>query len=53
MDPNANLTEQLRIARTLVDEEFPDAGDVQRLAELVLTLDEWRRMGGFDPYTLP
>ena len=30
-------------------ESLADSG--QRLAELVLALDEWRRKGGFDPYT--
>lgn len=48
MDPNANLREQLEIARVAVDLE--NAG-FARLAELVLALDEWRTNGGFDPYT--
>jgi hypothetical protein len=56
MDPMVNLKEQLELANEIVS--ITDAGgthiDVEtadRLAELVLALDEWRRNGGFDPYS--
>lgn len=61
MDPNANLKEQLEIARDIIktwddsnaDEVFTVAVRVadraNRLAELVETLDEWIRKGGFLP----
>ncbi len=57
MDPAANLREQVGIAEQLVaiaDLEQPDDRRTmqlgERLAELVLALDGWRRRGGFDPY---
>lgn len=63
MDPNANIREQLELAREVQDvcesqdavdaNKMPDLMDVARLAELVLALDEWRRNGGFDPYRSP
>lgn len=41
-----------------IPQEFYDDGsvdamldDAERLAELVVALDEWRRKGGFDPYS--
>ena len=64
MDPNANLTEQLRLAHGLIDiwdegakveREFtPEERrqmelDAMCLAELVLALDDWRTKGGFLP----
>lgn len=58
MDPSANLREQLKLARRLVDGEEPDdnpvavgayAVDAARLAELVIALDEWIKGGGFLP----
>jgi hypothetical protein len=57
MDPIANLNEQREIAREII-RLTPSAGTVpqtlvnhgERLAELVLALDEWRQSGGFDPY---
>jgi hypothetical protein len=49
MDPNANLEQQRFIAARLVEAENPDPADVQRLAELVLALDEWIKRGGFLP----
>lgn len=53
MDPNANLAEQLRLARGIqacADDGAPiDVDDATRLAELVLALDEWLRNGGFRP----
>lgn len=64
MDPKANIEEQISIAREIqriVDECSEDgvqtenqareiAENAERLADLVLALDEWRRKGGFDPY---
>lgn len=53
MDPDANLKEQLRLVRRLsaqIDSDHePDAGDVDRLCELVRSLDEWIAGGGFLP----
>ena len=59
MDPNANLTEQLRLARRIMaqwdrsDDETADcesiATNAARLAYLVVSLDEWRTKGGFLP----
>jgi len=49
MDPKACIEEQVKIAAAIVDGKA-DEQDVDRLAELVLALDEWRRRGGFDPY---
>jgi hypothetical protein len=46
MDPNANLEEQRRIARRILD---GDDRDAERLAELVEALDEWLASGGFLP----
>ena len=55
MDPNANLEEQLRLARQFIEradrgraERF-HSGDTLRLAELVQALDEWIVKGGFLP----
>jgi hypothetical protein len=54
MDPNANLKEQLELAKNIL--EYPAQsdmdtinGDAERLAELVLALDEWISNGGFLP----
>lgn len=44
-----NIAEQRELATSImagVERE----GAAERLAELVLALDEWRRKGGFDPY---
>lgn len=53
MDPDANLGELLALARGLVDLDPSDAteyvGEVNRLSELVLALDEWIVKGGFLP----
>jgi len=49
MDPTANLEEQLRLARALVEADEPDADDTRRLAELVLALNDWLCSGGFSP----
>lgn len=56
MDPDANLAEQLRLARRIQAEwdqsdtppEF-DPTDVARLADLVLALHGWIIRGGFLP----
>jgi len=59
MDPVANLREQLVLAARILALNHRDMSDAgrheaedagERLAELVLALDEWRRKGGFDPY---
>lgn len=49
MDPHANLNEQREIALRIVVGGAYEA-EIERLAELVLALDEWRTGGGFDPY---
>jgi hypothetical protein len=65
MDPYANLHEQLRLARSILDltkdaitslsreqmlERFAAAAvEGAQLAELVVALDEWQRQGGFVP----
>jgi hypothetical protein len=55
VDPEANLKEQRELANKLVeysgDLDLSYTQDVERLAELVLALDEWRLKGGYDPYT--
>ncbi len=54
MDPNACLTEILRLAKKLVDDDsqYPDQypfRNADQLAELVLALDQWIRKGGAIP----
>ncbi len=58
MDPDANLEEQLALARAIQEEIDStedgeevaiDPTDVDRLTELVLSLDGWIRKGGFLP----
>ena len=53
MDPNANLTEQRQLAQRIIDDEESGQGmskrDADRLAELVIALDEWLSSGGFKP----
>lgn len=56
MDPDANLQEQLEIAHRIIDEDdesIVDYNDLirltNRLAELVVALDEWISVGGFKP----
>ena len=54
MDPDANLNEQLELATKILeastpaerDEAFEDAG---RLAELVISMNEWLTHQGFLP----
>ncbi len=49
MDPEANLAEQREIAQRILHASASPQ-DAERLAELVLALDEWRTRGGYDPY---
>lgn len=51
MDPNANLTEQREIASRILKAGLADIDphDADRLAELVVALDSWLRVGGFMP----
>lgn len=49
MDPDANLTELLRLANRLLDTDEPDAHDAHRMAELVTDLHAWLEAGGFPP----
>jgi hypothetical protein len=49
MDPDANLKEQLEIAKAIADGTYEGSDDAERLAELVLALDEWIKSSGFLP----
>ena len=53
MDPQANIEEQVRLARALLATadagEDLDGGDALRLADIVLALVEWKSRQGFDP----
>jgi hypothetical protein len=52
MDPDANLKEQLEISWEFFSEKvpFPESREkAERLAELVLALDEWLTNSGFLP----
>jgi hypothetical protein len=53
MDPNANLEEQRQLAERMLRDRYHgrsvDRDDAERLAELVLALDEWLKRGGFMP----
>lgn len=53
MDPNANLAEQLKLSERIVNESYNSLInfkiDAERLAELVIALNNWIKMGG----TLP
>lgn len=53
MDPNANLNEQLELAKTINEtldgEKELNSDDAVRLAELVIALHEWITNGGFKP----
>ncbi len=52
MDPNANLKEQRELAEFILSHNITLTDDVDkadRLAELVLALDEWISKGGFLP----
>jgi len=53
MDPDANLYEQIALART-INHGFDNVEPIEdfncaRLATLVVELDEWIRKGGFLP----
>jgi hypothetical protein len=57
VDPKANLAEQVELANKIIalegmaDQKFADDlrfEYAERLAELVLAMDEWRRKGGAD-----
>jgi len=56
MDPKANVQEQVRLARIIL--QCIDAGDdesipinlAERLAQLVIDLDALRQTDSFDPY---
>jgi hypothetical protein len=56
MDPEANLAEQLDLARSIIkrvdklDDPSALESDAAELAQHVLDLHEWRVRGGFDPY---
>lgn len=53
MDPDANIKEQRGLARRIIADVDRGVGaspnDAERLAELVLALDEWLQKGGFPP----
>jgi hypothetical protein len=49
MHPDTNLREQLFLASKILYEGEPLREDVDRLAELVLALDEWIAKGGSLP----
>lgn len=51
MDPNANLREQLSLAQDIAsgNEHLNFIRKSERLAELVIALDEWLTKGGFLP----
>jgi hypothetical protein len=53
MDPNANLEEQRRLVKLLLDGSITTdrarSVSAHRLAELVSALDEWLTHGGFLP----
>lgn len=49
MDPDANLAEQLELARSFVETGDGDPEDLERLAQLVIALYEWIENGGALP----
>lgn len=49
MDPDENLREQLDIAYGIIAAPRLERREDERLAELVLALDEWIKKGGFLP----
>lgn len=49
-DPNANLHEQLKLAKTIVDDK-DTASEAKKLAELVLELNDWLVRGEERPQT--
>jgi hypothetical protein len=48
MDPDANLAEQRKLAETIIN-GHGTRDDADRLAELVMGLDDWLTRGGFYP----
>lgn len=56
MDAKENVEEQRVLADAILNHKGNVARlieDGERLAELVVAQDEWRRKGGFDPYNVP
>lgn len=51
MDPEANRTEQLELSRLILEssDQAAKAEAAERLAELVVALDEWLTNGGAHP----
>jgi hypothetical protein len=51
MDPDANLKEQLELANKILegDSENWASDNAERLAELVISLNEWLTHDGFKP----
>lgn len=49
MDPDENLKQQLAISVAIFNDENVSVEDVQKLADLVLSLDTWMKKGGFLP----
>lgn len=56
MDPNEALAEALRLAKKIAEDYADMDGngvnqeDANRLAELLIELDEWVQKGGFLPF---
>jgi len=57
MDPQVNIAEQRKLAKEIFRDSTNNSVSYQTivakavaLAELVITLDEWRTKGGYDPY---
>jgi hypothetical protein len=52
MDPDANLAEQLRLAKSIAEDQLSEDDSLamgERLADLVLALDGWMTAHGFLP----
>ena len=50
IDPDANLREQLALAKSIIDDEFEvDSGDAEALAQRVVELAAWLSRGGVLP----
>lgn len=49
MDPEENWEEQLALATRINDDRDWVKDDARRLSELVLSLAEWVKKGGFPP----
>lgn len=48
MDPQANIVEQVKLASRIMA-GIADEHDIDRLADLVTSLDDWMRAGNFLP----